>query len=1020
MSSKMSSQKLFAYSKMVNRKTGEPDVIERVRVSEEYKKFDFTIHFRPDEDSDYLAETLGELGIPFYGTVKTDDPEYMQYILANGYTRANDSQNIKWVPFFPFWRDQEGHAFVVPEGSGINDLRDIGIYTSLSTPGEVQKVPKYLNRLFVPSQKKILADPRTGRAITIDYPTWGTEIAWIEKVQTAVVLLDQREGEDVSRSDRMISIRYVGLDALDEKAVAVGDGAIIASFRAAKLLNLSNDPQLGLAKRVTMSSPRGFAKGHLSVKDGMEVDLVIYGPKTILKTKRFFFSSMGDLHVGIPATDWQSFINFYYHRPGLADAQAVKVMKEVWYASGDASAMRLLLVKYTKDIKEIQEDTEQWILRRSMQYDVSHMRIPGLHRRAVRYMLLRVMSAAPRARIPLDGIGLYAYVIPDILHGIDSQGDIKLDDAVPEGCIVYPDLPDGTEVVAYRQPSENTNAHVFLTVWGGKEYAAYRGKGLALLGRGAYATLGRLGGGDMDDSLVLIYDKTWVEAFKTLPKYPETEKLTDTLDEEEQMAYDMDVSEEAQLTDDFAEFVRISGATHYTNKHAALQIEMSMSARANIGTVVNYGMFDLLLSDPGHKASMVADLKQLGTDEALEAIDWLYNRPPNSRGEQDFQARLLMTNLEDVIDMSTKDPTHRYKLGDPATIIKRFHQECLVYPTSMASRVPASRQKAALDKPFGRNGGYLVARTLTCRVLERIQANAERLLELLTDREWDLVAPADDALRQDYPFEKELAIRLRGDWRIVPDSDPREFERMDPDVIAIKDIWNDEWRNRDREVESVDQAYKRIINMIREELQYEDADMMERLAVELYYQTYRTYGTERKYDEVSGKLRGYPDALLWSPIFADHFINALRGGWHGNYAKLAGYYKAAELDPKYRRRLMGMREEVLVRNRTVYVRDDQDEFTVPVGFVLGPALEGKFPMESGLIEFRKGKEITQPSPEYQVVVQKPLTRLFPSKFKVVDEVKPVEIQSVPRELRGWRAGLKEVQKILGLDKKGGK
>ena len=930
------SRKMFAYENT------DKGTKYRVLVPETTTKYQPKYHFMWFEESDYLVDALKGI---HYATFTTNRREEMEDLLMNGY---KDKEGRNWTAFFAYWKDQEGHATLVPEGCGINDLRDVGITTEMKSPADFMKVGKYTNRLFaaLPKPKPII-EPDTGEVRVLGLGIWGDEVAWNEEFQVAVVKLDIA-GTDLDEADKMLSIRYVDLKTLDDEQKALVDGCIVISEKAARRLNLAKEPKLGMAWRGTAATQRGMGKGHFLFKNNMEVDIVIYGPKTILKTDRFFFGSMGELHVGIPHTDRQAVVNFHYHRPGLMVDLAKSYMKTVLAASANEQELRRLFLRYTAEQEQKDMDQETWVLRRALAYGVSFLRFPGLYRRVVRYLMKKVMACDTRARIPMDSIAGYGYVLPDP-NAIDSEGNVHPENAIPEGAIVFPDVKAGTKVVCYRQPSENTNAWVELTVLYRPEYKTFAGRGICLLGRGAHKVLGRLGGGDMDDQFVIVHDPKWVEAFHSMRPYPETEKIQPELEEEK-----AEHSQLAEFTDELLEDIRDKNFSHYTNKHVSWQIEMAKNARAGIGPVVNYGMMDMLMSDPDHKRSMLADL-----NNNPEAAGWLEDR-------EDYQASLFMTNLEIVIDGNVKDTTLLKQLGDVAGTIKAFHKECQVYPASMNTRIPDSK----LEK-----GDYVLARSLTCRAIETVRMYRDRLSDIFVEREWTLVAPADRDLREEFPFEREIGMRLGKTW-IQPDGCKRRlvnnFWVKIPDNTpdSLGDLWAAEWIEELSKQGSHEGAYERICQVLADELFGEDDDYMQRLAVELYFQTYKTYQTTPKLDEVSGKLRGFNDGLLWSPLFGNHFINALRR------SKLSGFYKAAQIYPQFRRRLMDNKVVVETRNHLVFVQDADDKFTIEVGMVWGKCPDVRAKMDGGLIEFRAGKDICQPA-DPDLISQKPLTRLFP-------------------------------------------
>lgn len=904
-------------------------------------KYNPSEHFLWFEESDYLADALG--GKP-YATYKTDDREEMENLLQNGFA---DKDGTIWRAFFPYWKDQEGHAFLVREQDfGKNpDLRIVGVNTLMKSPADFMKVAKYANRLFAALPKQ---DPRLdseGR-IEMHDAVWGTEISFSEDF--ALIQLEI-ESTDLTDEDKTLSVKYVDLSTLNDEQKALVDGCIVINEKAALRLNLSHEPRIGMAWRGTFGTQRGLGKGHILYIPHLQHDVVIYGPKTILKTDRFYFGSMGELHVGVPHTDRQAFVNFHFHRDGLAFDLARTFMRQVAEACKDEQSIRQMLLKYTSG-PQTSLDQEGWILRRAAAYGVSFLRFPGLFRRVVRYLMKKVMQCDERARIPMDSIAGYGYVLPDP-NAIDSEGNVVLENAIPEGRIVFPDVKPGTKVVCYRQPSENTNAWVSLSVTYKPEFQRFADRGICLLGRGAHKVLKRLGGGDMDDQFVIVHDPKWVEAFHTMPLYPETERISDEITEEEQDAYDKEQSELNAFTDELLEDIRDRNLSHYTNKHASWQIEMAKNARAGIGPVVNFGMIDMLLSDPGHQASMLSDLWK----EHPEDAEWLEEREP-------WQAAFLMTNLEKVIDASVKDSTLAVKLGRPADTIKEFHKNTRVYPACMSNRIPQSK----IDRE-----DYVFARSLMCKTLDQIKALRERLQEVFVEREWALVSPADKDLRYNgYPREREIAKRVHGEWKRTEDGG---WERVD-DQLSLMDIWSQAWREEMAIDRNHDDAYDRICKMIADELFGEDDDMMERLAVELYYQLYKQYQNNPKVDETTGALRTYPDGLLWSPVFGNHFINALRK------SGLAGYYKAAEIRPEFRRRLLDKSVVVEVRNKLLFIQDKNDEFTVLVGTVSGRSKDGKYRMDSGLVEFRRPQAICLPQ-DYLIVAQQPLTRVFPSSAK---------------------------------------
>jgi hypothetical protein len=917
-------------------------------------KYNPEVHFMFFEDSDYLDRKLN--GVP-YSTFRTDDQNIMEDFLQNGY---RDGSGMVWRSFFAFWKDQEGRAYMCPEFAKINELADVGIFTHMKSPADFMKVGKYVNRLFSSLPKRLYGGTD---------PAWGIEVDWNEDEQYALIQIEPHD--DLTQEDCLINVKYVDLNTLSPHEKALVDGCMPINEKAARALGLTNNPRKGQVWRGTFGTQRGLGKGHMPLVPHSTQDVIIYGPKTILKTDEFFFGNMGELHVGSPHTDRQSFVNFGYHRKGLAVDLAKTYMKEVIAKSKDEAGMRQLILSHTKDTPNSELGVDGWILRRALAYGVSYLRFPGLFRRGVRYLAgpdSPVFQCDTRARIPMEGdtysIAKYGYVVPD-LNTIDSEGVIHPELGIGPKEIIFPDLEPGTKVVCYRQPSENSNAWVELTVADKPEFKSFKGRGICMLGQGALEVLQRLGGGDMDDQFVIVHDPKWVDAFRTLRKYPETGKLSDVLTEDEQQEVDETQSMLSEFTDELLYDIRERGLTRYTNKHVHWQIDMARNARAGIGPVVNYGIMDMLMSDPEHKASMLEDLSIVS-----EERQWLEER-------EDYQAAVYMTNLELIIDGNVKDNTLLAKLGDVAGTIRQFHKTCKVYPESQAMRIPQKRRE---------KGDYVLAKSLTCKALDEIKALRERLLEIFAEREWAIVTPADRELRDAYyPYERELAIRIAGEWEW--DSEDKKWSRINEDELSLKDVWGQAWREEFSHDRDHSTAYQRIVKEMKELLVDEDDDMMERLAVHLYYDTYKTYQSGPQMDD-RGNIRGYHDGLLWSPVFANHFINALRK------ARLTGFYKVCKFAPDYINALRNASVGVQVRSNSVYVQDEADQYTKFVGLVDGMCPNGIFRMDAGIIEVRAPKPICLP--EDYVVSMPPLKRLFPS----VQEQSVLKPQEDIREPKG--------------------
>lgn len=875
-------------------------------------KYDPAIHFLPFEESNFLNDRL--MGEP-YATFTTDNPDYMQELLTNGYNLVG--VGLMKV-LFGYWKDSEGHAILIPASSKVNGLHDIGILTSMTSMADCFKIGKYVNRTLANLPKEVES-------------VWGNELDYQDGVSW--VVLDGTTPEE----DRTITVKYVNLKALSAEQKALVDGCIAIGPKAAVLLSLTKKPLLGQAWRGTFTTPRGLGKGHILLIPWLNYDVVIYGVKPIVTTDRFYFGSMGPLHVGMVHTDRQSFVNFGYHRPGLAYELAHNWMIRVWEAAKSERELRRLLLSVTANLTNDQLDDEGWVLRRLLRYGVSFLRFPGAYRRVVRYLTTKVMQIGERARIPMTGVADYGYVLPDPF-AITDEGDVDLDKClIKEGELLFPDVATGTEVVVHRQPSENSNAWRSLKVVlpgntkQRRHYQRFAGRGICLLGRGADQVLGRLGGGDMDDSFVIIHDPTWVKAFHELTPYPETDKVSGHVPTIGQIiSYEtlMGYTRKSLANDLEAEMKQQPMV--YSVRHISAQIEMSRRSRSGIGPVVNYGIIDMLMSDPDHKASMIIDLL---SQNKKELAKWLEERVG-------FEAAKLMTNLELVIDGNVKDPTLLAQLGDIAGQIRKFHESCPVYPKSQETRIPIYR----LNDP--NLPGYAVARSLMCRCLEDIEADRSDLMRLFREREWYLVGPADKDLRDTFPRSSYIAKLvsgpnrnrvegLRGEWATYWREHFEKLTSLGNDKEAIAAV----------EVNSFKEAYK----LIADRLEGLDDVTMREVAVEVYFNTYKRIEPSPRMD-ANNKVRQFPDGLLWSPVLQNHFIDALR------QAKLSGFYAPCDIRAEYRKQLSSIAVAVHVRTHNVYLDESPDFF---VGWALH-CPDGKYVMDSGLIEVVKPQAICLP------------------------------------------------------------
>jgi hypothetical protein len=704
-----------------------------------------------------------------------------------------------------------------------------------------------------------------------------------------------------------LTIKWVDLHGLSPEDKALVDGHIAFGPLAPVKLNLSEDSRLGdIFGVVTVATPRYLGKGNGQVIPWLDYDLVIYGGKKLVTTEKFYFNCTGKPHVGEVKTDPQAFVNFGFHNHGLALAAARKFMLEVRDAAKDEVRLRRLFLKHSKrNDQDDSLDVEGWILRKALVYGVSINRFPGLFRRVVRYLMKRVMECE-EGRIPMGDIALYGYVIPDP-YAIQRDGMPNSELCrIGENEICVPDLKSGTEVEVYRQPSENSNAHYHLTNVVNDGYRRFKHRGICILGKGAMSVLGRLGGGDMDDSFVIVHDPNWVANFQGL-QYPETEKLSHTAKPVEALYAD-----DPFFAEMCGEEISAGGPMRYTTRHFSYQIEMARQASAGIGPVVNACLIDLLLSEPENKLSLIEDLMATKSPAGEARAEWLLTRP-------DYQMALFATNLELIIDGNVKDTSLLVALGNVSKQLKDFHLTTQVYPVSMRNRIPESKQKKA---------DYVFAKSLYCKTLETIAMLRDQLMESFKEHEWFIAAPADAEVLELYPADKEIKT-------VVKD---------------LRTIWREMWEiafsqglvDSDRE-----NTYRKIELLIEGELAQYPPQIHREIAVELYRQTYRMKHPAAKLDETTGHRRNFPDGLLWTNMIGNTLIDVFRE------AQVAGLYLPIELD-RYYKGIYDQAVEVKVVDTCVFRHLDN----ALLGFS-AKCPNGNYLMDGGLICVRAAQQAVQ-------------------------------------------------------------
>lgn len=795
-------------------------------------KNDPKIYFMGHEISAYANAKFGKYT---WGDFTTNDPEFLKVLLYEGWG--------EYKCIFANWRDNEGKAILVHRDCPMDSLAEAGIVTKLDNRSQSMKCCKYVNRLFADGDMN--HTPRFGK-IQEDSIIEGN--GWREYI----IELDGT-GQSLIQRD-------VFLDDLTEEQVAQVDGHVDLDAVAHSALGLTNNPKLGESWGVTVKGIQ-FGKGHTRYIPHLNANIVVYGPKKLVGGNEWVFLSLGEKHISNPHTDVQSITNFKLY--DLVKKLALDYMRLVYVAAHDAHRLTRMLIKTIRSIDDMEKTYgnigDRWILRKAIARGISPFAFPGLYRRVIKFLLKNVIDCDTKFRVPMNYEGLsvaisrYASGEPNV---ITEEGFIDMDRAlIAEGCICIPSLPAGIQVIAYRQPNENANAWVKLLNVHIPEYMDIQDKPVCFLGRGVQKVLFRLGGGDMDDNLIIIHNQEWVEHFNTL-SYPETDKMTAV----EVPAF--------ALYEEELEAVDYSTLNTDTMEH---QIDLASQSGLNIGSAVNAGMIDSLLSDPVELASILADLRSRNTDESVDAHNW-------AKAERiPYTTAFLMTNLELVIDAAVKDPSLMLALsrranqlnpnpdpqgetGGVQSFIREFHMAQKVYPVCMANRIPQKKK----DK-----GDYILAYTHQCRAMEAIRNYREQLEQKLTRNEYFIMKKADMRLAdQLFPPSLRARIRIGGD--------PQDKDNHPGLRVAWSRLWTEanyaEQLAGERDENKFNNVCDRLDNDILGGFSKED---LTELAVQLYRSLYDRQSTTPVVDPTTFRVRPFFDGLLWTNKLANAFIDRI-------------------------------------------------------------------------------------------------------------------------------------------------
>jgi hypothetical protein len=898
--------------------------------------------FGPYEVSPWLDEQLRAYG---WMDFVTDDVDAVKLVLRDGF-------GGEYKCLFADWRDRQGTAILVHNSCPFNNLDDMGCETHLDDLSQTMKAAKRIHRLCAPGDARYR--PRYG---------WEQAESWIPETMECVIEMD---------NGSILIMRYVDIDKLSKKAKAQVDGRIGLSKKAHQVLLGVMNPKIGMSWGITLFS-RWMGKGHTMVLTNEDpgVDIVVYGPKKEVGSKRgrFTFLSLGPKHGTEPKTDIQSVTNFKQDK--LMVHKFLQYARLVYLSAHNELEFIKVVMKTLRSVEDEGELTdftqeEKFLLRKAVTNGISPFLFPGLYRKCYR-MLLKSVVKLDKWRIPLYipgnlqcedadhnltdynvAIAKYACGEPIV---ICEDGSIDMSKALlKDGEICVWDLPANIWVVVYRQPNENPNAWVKLWNVHIPEYKDSEGGADCYLSPSADKDLGRMGGGDGDDNLIIIFDPAWVANFDTL-NYDESAKI----EPENVYQYEPTGLEEPTYVN--------SGT--YDIAAMMYQIDTASGSELSIGSAVNADLDDLLKSDPVHMASMIAYLIEeegdpevyLGKD-LIRASDWLRDvRDPNTTGT-------IAANLEVIIDSATKDASLMKGLNDWADTnnpdkrfgqygvsgwIAAYHRTQLVYPECLAIPSPG-RPTGRIPAKRAELGNYVLAKTEQCKSMDKMRDIFLQLEQKFMRNEWKLVTVANLEVAQRLsPSDPLIKEMVSGDpneqWK-NPDNSfgiPME-ERKHP---GLRGAWGMEWTRVQKTLppDARNAAMTEWINTALDQFEEEQPGCTLGIAVELYRQLYAT----QRSTPPNGAIQSFHDALLWGNRLGNALLEAIYE------AKLNGWVRTVALSKKeYKKGLY----QVTVLGGTpgtvrgmVYIDGMEGEQVggIQIGDVDGVIPSGNYTMDDGLI-----------------------------------------------------------------------
>lgn len=639
--------------------------------------------------------------------------------------------------------DDDIFMLYVEIGSGIEKPADLGLVFS-----DDPKLPKRAKRLFAPYPMLIKARITAERK----------ESAGL--VQTAQLA-----------TGKTIEVLWYDVSPLNEKQLTLVNGMGVNNLKGC-------DGTMGTILG------REMGKGIYHANPRVKYDLVIYEGKqeAVLVGKDLYIGVLGDVSEHPAYMDIQTMTNMGWFGQDLCQKVGIETMQalsEVMFRGSEDEVRDLLakLVPVARKALEKNPDKEGWALIKAAELGHETKTQPVFQRRFMTYLFENSVDLT-KGRIPMFNRFGRFYVRPNPLM-FDQDGTPVLAWDVLGRNVCIPDAPAGP-VWLVRNPNTNSKEGVLVINVHIPELMKYKGRGYVFLGAEAIDILPKLNGGDMDDSVLVTWDIDFVRKAESM-NYPVQPKVACTDGGVKCVSQNPHIAANQQHHRGLA-------TGHWNFNVFETQLQQFSSYQTSLGTFINRGMLDTLLSGE-HREAILASLlsENLGgmlpnnfkapSKEDLgklmphfyDLIDPSYDEKtaasyiehvclPYCASRPDFLCRVAMSNSDLVIDYT------QMRKGDKQVVDQLFDESALAietpyFPVSYQDRMPAARKAA---------GNYVLVSTELCRCLAALTAERDRILEAGRQLEYLLIRPLSPKLVQmfgaDDPTIRDHASYLRSEW----------------------------------------------------------------------------------------------------------------------------------------------------------------------------------------------------------------------------------------------------------------